>query len=78
MWVADYARLDIRTISRGSGNSDDEPAAKRPRFYNPFDVKKQAVKAPRTIAVIGDEYEAWQLDPREKRRRGPRSVDLLD
>ncbi|KAK8869381.1 Acyl-coenzyme A thioesterase 8 [Apiospora arundinis] len=37
-----------------------EPPAKRPRFFNPFDFTDRVGKLPRTIAMIGDEYIAWQ------------------
>jgi hypothetical protein len=62
VWIIDYSYFDIRAISRGSGRSDDEPLAKRLRFYNLFEATDRVVKPARIIAVIGDEYLAWQLD----------------
>lgn len=61
-WLADYAYLDVRTTSRGSNRSDDEPAAKRPRFFNPFEATSRLTQPTYTVAVQGDEYRTWQRD----------------
>ena len=61
VWLADYAHLEVRT---SSSRGDDEPPAKRPRFFNPFEKNS---RLPSSIpayaaAIIGDEYQAWQTD----------------
>jgi hypothetical protein len=50
----------VRTSSRESG--DESPPAKRPRFFDPFAVNNRLSQPSRSIAVIGNEYEAWKVD----------------
>jgi hypothetical protein len=60
VWTKDYARLDIRAISRNS--SDQSPPTKRQRFYDPFAANDRQWEPSRSLAVRGDEYEQWQRD----------------
>jgi hypothetical protein len=50
----------VRTSSRESG--DESPPAKRPRFFDPFTANNRLSQPSRSIAVICNEYEAWQVD----------------
>ncbi|KAG4269156.1 hypothetical protein FPRO04_14771 [Fusarium proliferatum] len=61
VWLSDYAHLEVRTSnSRG----DDEPPAKRPRFFNPFEKNSRPPNSKPAYAatIVGDEYQAWQAD----------------
>jgi hypothetical protein len=60
VWIRDYSRLDVRTSSRES--SDESHPAKRPRCFDPFATNNRLSQLPRSIAVISNEYEAWQID----------------
>ena len=61
VWLSDYAHLEVRTSSSGG---DDEPPAKRPRFFNPFEKNSRLPNSipPYAAAIVGDEYQAWQTD----------------
>jgi hypothetical protein len=60
MWAKDYAQLDVYTFS--PSGDEENSSAKRIRFYDPFAVNDRLFQLLRSIAVIGDEYEAWQRD----------------
>ncbi|KAJ3453792.1 hypothetical protein MRS44_018424 [Fusarium solani] len=73
VWLSDYAHLEVRTSSR---RGDNEPPAKRPRVFNPFEKNSPL---PRSIpayaaAIVGDEYQAWQTD-REASDVNPMSAE---
>jgi hypothetical protein len=61
VWLSDYAHLEVRT---SSSRGDDEPPAKRPRFFNPFEKNSRVPSSipPYAAAIVGDEYQAWQTD----------------
>jgi hypothetical protein len=60
VWITEYAHLDLQ--NHGLSGDEDSPPAKRPRFYNPFAANSRTFQPSRSIAVLGDEYEAWQRD----------------
>ncbi|KAF5981720.1 restless-like transposase [Fusarium bulbicola] len=61
VWLSDYAHLEVRT---SSSRGDDEPPAKRPRFFNPFEKNSCVPNSlpAHAAAIVGDEYQAWQTD----------------
>ncbi|KAF6524810.1 hypothetical protein HZS61_010605 [Fusarium oxysporum f. sp. conglutinans] len=61
VWLSDYAHLEVRT---SSSRGDDEPPAKRPRFFNPFEKNSRVPNSlpAHAAAIVGDEYQAWQTD----------------
>ncbi|RKK15430.1 hypothetical protein BFJ67_g17957, partial [Fusarium oxysporum f. sp. cepae] len=61
VWLSDYAHLEVRT---SSSRGDDEPPAKRPRFFNPFEKNSRLPNSKPAYAalIVGDEYQAWQTD----------------
>ncbi|KAG7416674.1 hypothetical protein Forpi1262_v015182 [Fusarium oxysporum f. sp. raphani] len=61
VWLSDYAHLEVRT---SSSRGDDEPPAKRPRFFNPFEKNSRLPSSipPYAAAIVVDEYQAWQTD----------------
>ncbi|KAL5611138.1 hypothetical protein FOBRF1_007255 [Fusarium oxysporum] len=61
VWLPDYAHLEVRT---SSSRGDDEPPAKRPRFFNPFEKNSRLPNSKPAYAaiIVGDEYQAWQTD----------------
>ncbi|OBS17570.1 hypothetical protein FPOA_11975 [Fusarium poae] len=61
VWLSDYAHLEVRT---NSSRGDDEPPAKRPRFFNPFEKNSRLPNSKPAYAaiIVGDEYQAWQTD----------------
>ncbi|KAG6989601.1 hypothetical protein FocnCong_v021165 [Fusarium oxysporum f. sp. conglutinans] len=61
VWLSDYAHLEVRT---SSSRGDDEPPAKRPRFFNPFEKNSRlpSSKPAYAAAIVVDEYQAWQTD----------------
>jgi hypothetical protein len=61
IWLSYYAHLEVRT---SSSRGDDEPLAKRPRFFNPFEKNSRLPSSipAYVVAIIGDEYQAWQTD----------------
>ncbi|KAG7404303.1 hypothetical protein Forpe1208_v015762 [Fusarium oxysporum f. sp. rapae] len=60
-WLSDYAHLEVRT---SSSRGDDEPPAKRPRFFNPFEKNSRLPNSKPAYAaiIVSDEYQAWQTD----------------
>lgn len=60
-WLSDYAHLEVRTTS---SRGDDEPPAKRSRFFNPFEKNSRLPSSTPVYAatIISDEYQAWQTD----------------
>ncbi|KAL6406014.1 restless-like transposase [Ilyonectria robusta] len=61
VWLSDYAHFEVRS---SSSRGDDEPPAKRPRFFNPFEKNSRLPSSTPTsaAAIVGDEYQAWQTD----------------
>ncbi|RKK09149.1 hypothetical protein BFJ66_g18425, partial [Fusarium oxysporum f. sp. cepae] len=61
VWLSDYAHLEVRT---SSSRGDDEPPAKRPRFFNPFEKNSRLPNSKPAYAaiIVSDEYQAWQTD----------------
>ncbi|RYC79384.1 hypothetical protein BFJ63_vAg17731 [Fusarium oxysporum f. sp. narcissi] len=61
VWLSDYAHLEVRT---SSSRGDDEPPAKRPRFFNLFEKNSRVPnsKPAHAAAIVSDEYQAWQTD----------------
>ncbi|EGU72029.1 hypothetical protein FOXB_17462, partial [Fusarium oxysporum f. sp. conglutinans Fo5176] len=61
VWLSDYAHLEVRS---SSSRGDDEPPAKRPRFFNPFEKNSRVPNSlpAHAAAIVGDEYQAWQTD----------------
>ncbi|EJP61390.1 restless-like transposase [Beauveria bassiana ARSEF 2860] len=61
VWLSDYAHLEVGTTS---SRSDDEPPAKRSRFFNPFEKNSRLPSSTPAYAttIMGDEYQAWQTD----------------
>ncbi|OWT43020.1 restless-like transposase [Pochonia chlamydosporia 170] len=61
VWLSDYAHLEVGTTS---SRSDEEPPAKRSRFFNPFEKNSRLPSStPAYVTTImGDEYQAWQTD----------------
>ncbi|KAJ0125757.1 Uncharacterized protein HZ326_31140, partial [Fusarium oxysporum f. sp. albedinis] len=57
VWLSDYAHLEVRT---SSSRGDDEPPAKRPRFFNPFEKNSRLPSSipPYAAAIVVDEYQA--------------------
>ncbi|RKK19021.1 hypothetical protein BFJ67_g17637 [Fusarium oxysporum f. sp. cepae] len=50
VWLSDYAHLEVRT---SSSRGDDEPPAKRPRFFNPFECwKNPGIPLPCRIQTV--------------------------
>ncbi|KNB04510.1 hypothetical protein FOXG_19317 [Fusarium oxysporum f. sp. lycopersici 4287] len=60
-WLSDYAHLEVRT---SSSRGDDDPPAKRLRFFNPFEKNSRVPNSlpAHAAAIVGDEYQAWQTD----------------
>jgi hypothetical protein len=58
VWLSDYAHLEVRTSSSRRG--DDEPPAKRPRFFNPFETNNRLLNPipAYAAAIVDHEYQA--------------------
>ncbi|KAH6957493.1 hypothetical protein DER45DRAFT_569842 [Fusarium avenaceum] len=54
VWLSDYAHLQVRT---SSSRGDEEPPAKRHRFFNPFEKNSRVPNSlpAHAAAIVGDE-----------------------